>query len=408
MLDTYGVVQGNWVGWSTSVAAQIHSVIQAHIHPSSLVITDVGLLSETDGDGILEPGESAELALILENIGDETYTSVNGLLSTDSEWITITVAAADYPGFAPGEQHANLTPFQLTVDAGAPPLFDADLHLALLADGTEHETAAVLSIGQLTEYYRVDVESGIGDWTHGSTGDWNDEWHISTQDSQSLTHSWKCGATGAGDYGNHLDSRLTTEPIQLLPYSRLAFRQRIDCELSTAFPDSAYDGAILEISTDGINWVQLTTALSGGYNKFFRWESGGGNPATHPFPGGTICWSGSYNWLETVFDLTAYGEATVQFRFRFGSDNGTGAGGWFIDDVVLMGYDIGPGDPLVITISYSEPNVVVTWDEQPAATGYKVYHSSEPYGPFELVQDGTLNSYTTSEAGPFFYYVTWY
>jgi len=371
-------------------------------------LVEVSLLSETDGDGVLEPGESADLALILENVGDQTYSSVSGTLSTTSEWITITTAAADYPGFAPGEQHANLTPFQLTVAVGAPPLFDAELQLALLADGSEHEVDAVLSVGQLTEYYLVDVESGAGGWTHAGSGDWGDQWHISTQDSQSPTHSWKCGDTGTVDYAGHLDSRLTTEAIQLLPYSRLAFQHRIDAEISGTYPDSAYDGGVVEISTDSINWVQLTAALSGDYNKTFRWESGGGSPATHPFPGGTTCWSGSFGWQETVFDLEAYADATVQFRFRFGSDNGTGAAGWFIDDVSLSGYDSGPGAPLVITISYSEPNVVVSWGEEPTATGYKVYRSSEPYGTFELVQDSTLNSYTTTAGGQYFFYVTWY
>ncbi len=403
------MVQGNWVGWSGATAAEIHLAIQQHINPSPLLLTDIVLLSETDGDGVLEPGEAGELELTLQNTTHHAYSIVSAQLTVDSPWVTIETATAEYPAFAPLEQHGNLTPFLLTINADAPPLFDTGLVLELLVDGEEHSVSAVLSVGQLIEYYRMDVEEGTDTWTHGGIEDWGDQWHISTEDSQSPVHSWKCGATAVGDYANHLDSRLVTETIQLLPYSRLSFRHRIDSELSGAFPDSAYDGAIVELSADGVNWEQLTSALSGGYNRFFRWESGGGSPASHPFQGGMACWSGSFDWLETVFDLTAYGEAAVQFRLRFGSDNGGGDEGWYIDDFILTGYEQPqPGEPLFISISYTNPWVTINWETEPQATGYRVYRCDTPYGDFEMVQEGTTNSYITDGIGEFFYYVTWF
>ena len=372
----------------------------------SFTLFEIDLLSDDDGDGVLEPGESAELALVVENVSEETFSLVSGLLSSVSPWLTLETATADYPAFAPGAQHGNLTPFVLSVDPEAPPVFDADLTLLLQADGSEHQIDAIMNIGQLTEYYAIDVEQGAGDWTHSGEGDWLDQWHLSTEDSQSPTHSWKCGDTGGGDYVGHLDSRLTTGAIQLLPFSRLSFAHRIDAEVSGSYPDSAYDGGIVEISTDGLNWEQLVEA---GYNKTFRWEAGSGNPATHPFPGGTPCYSGSFGWQESFIDLASWETQTVQFRFRFGSDNGTGAAGWFIDDISLVGYEQSqPGEPLVISITYNDTFVTINWEVEPAATGYRVYRSATPYGLFELVQDGAPNSYTGLAEGEFFYYVTWY
>ncbi len=371
----------------------------------SFELVGVDLLSDNDGDGVLEPGESGELSLLIENVSDETFAVVEGTLSTTSEWVAIETVTAGYPGFTPGEQHSNTTPFVLSVDAEAPPVFDADLRLTLQADGSEHLMDTTLGIGQLTEYYTCDVEQGAGEWTHSPADGWSDQWHISTEDSQSPTHSWKCGDSSTGEYAAHLDSRLTTEPIQLLPYSTLTFTHRINAEVSGTYPDSAYDGGIVEISTDGMNWAQL----AGDYNKSFRWESGGGNPATHPFQGGASCFSGSFDWQESAFDLAALAGETVQFRFRFGSDNGGGDEGWYIDDFALAGYEQSqPGEPLVITINYTDPWITISWEMEPQATGYRVYRCDTPYGDYELVQELPTSSYTVSEVGTYFYHVTWF
>ena len=371
----------------------------------SFELIEVNLLSEDDGDAVLEPGETGELSLLVENVSDDSFTFVGGTLSTASEWVTIETATSSYPAFAPGEQQDNLTSFVLSVDADAPPVFEVQLTLTLEADGSEHVMNTTLGIGQLTEYYTFDVEQGDADWTHDAADGWSDQWHISTEDSQSPAHSWKCGDSGTGEYVAHLDSRLTTEPIQLLPYSTMAFTHRMDAEVSGAYPDSAYDGGIIEVSTDGSNWTQLM----GNYNKQFRWESGSGNPTTHPFPGGSSCFSGSFDWQEALFDLSALAGETAQFRFRFGSDNGGGDEGWYIDDFTLTGYEQAqPGEPLAITISYNDPWVIVSWEAEPEATGYRVYRCDTPYGDYEMVHEGSASSYTASGVGEYFYYVTWF
>ena len=78
--------------------------------------------------------------------------------------------------------------------------------------------------------------------------------------------------------------------------------------------------------------------------------------------------------------------------------------------MALWGYTAGPGgDPLFITIHFNNPYMFISWEEEPGATGYRVYRSTTPYDQFHLVQDGSINSYTTSMVGSdYFYYVTWY
>ncbi|MBL7033476.1 MAG: hypothetical protein ISR91_04960, partial [Candidatus Delongbacteria bacterium] len=109
--------------------------------------------------------------------------------------------------------------------------------------------------GNIEVYFAVDVEDGDEGWTHSSPGGWVDQWHISTEDSYSPSHSWKCGDSGTGNYTEELDARLVLPELAIYPNTVMNFRHRLQAEISGIYPDSAYDGGILEISTDGgDNW----------------------------------------------------------------------------------------------------------------------------------------------------------
>ncbi|MCK4304226.1 MAG: agmatine deiminase family protein, partial [Candidatus Eisenbacteria sp.] len=179
----------------------------------------------------------------------------------------------------------------------------------------------------------ADMEGG-SDWTHAVvTGGFNDEWHLSTQRNHTAggTTSWKCGSTGAGDYGDRLDAGLVTESFELTIDSRLAYWQWIDAEFSSYYTGYAYDGGLLEINT-GSGWEMIEP--EGGYPYLIRNVSG-----TGPFASETGVFSGSEDWHEVSFDLSAY-EGMAQLRFRFGSDSSTGGEGWYVDDVSVDGFEI--------------------------------------------------------------------
>ena len=55
----------------------------------------------------LDPGETGTLRVVLENIGNLTANSVNGVLTTDSQWVTITDANGTYGSVAPGSSVGN-------------------------------------------------------------------------------------------------------------------------------------------------------------------------------------------------------------------------------------------------------------------------------------------------------------
>ncbi len=179
------------------------------------------------------------------------------------------------------------------------------------------------------------MEAGAGDWTHGAvSGGFGDQWHLSTERNHTAggSSSWKCGDAGTGSYANLLDAGLVTPEIELTEDSALRYWQWIEAEVSSAYPGYAYDGGLVEISYEGGPWTQISPV--GGYTHLVR---AGGTPG--PFPAGTPFFSGSVDWHEVEFDLSAY-SGMARLRFRFGSDGATVREGWHIDDVEIDGFEI--------------------------------------------------------------------
>ncbi len=197
-------------------------------------------------------------------------------------------------------------------------------------------TLHMFVVAPQVDHVSEDVETGSPDWTHeAASGGFNDEWHISTERNHTAAgdNSWKCGDTGTGDYGNLLDAALMTPVFDLLPYGRLTFWQWIETDTSTAYPEYAYDGGIVELSLDGGAFMQIFPVE--GYTHQIRH---GINPG--PFPEGLMVFAGSRDWHQINFDLSAY-EGDAQIRFRFGTDYGANREGWYIDDVLIEGFQVG-------------------------------------------------------------------
>jgi subtilisin family serine protease len=190
-------------------------------------------------------------------------------------------------------------------------------------------------VAPIVDLFSDTIEGGAGAWTHGSiTGGYGDQWHISTERNHTPggSSSWKCGDTGTGTYASLLDAGLVTPVVELTEDSFLHYWQWIDAEVSGAHPGYAYDGGLVEISLDGGPWTQIFP--EGGYTHRVRT---GSNPG--PFPAETQFFSGTLDWHEVSFDLSAY-SGPARLRFRFGSDGADQQEGWHIDDVVVDGFEI--------------------------------------------------------------------
>lgn len=325
-------------------------------------------------DGSLSEGESANLIVSLANYG-AAATAVTGILSSADIYIAITDTFALFGDVAEDSAVSNLSdPFTVTADVAAPFGHQAQMVLSLAADGGYSEVRYfTLTIGRDTVYWSDDMETGEDGWTHGVVlAGYSDQWHLSAEMYASPTHAWKCGDSGSGTYANYLDAGLVTPPLEVLPDAKFSFSHWLESELSNLYPDSAFDGGILELSADGGPFVQVTPV--GGYPKTFRTYRGS-RSFSGPMPG-LPCFAGSIYWQRCEVDLAAYEGQTVQLRFRFGSDSSTTREGWYIDDVELRGRapDPLPPEPVLdLVILPLEENVQLSWSPTVGALGYTIY-----------------------------------
>ncbi|MBU0509701.1 choice-of-anchor J domain-containing protein, partial [bacterium] len=269
------------------------------------------------------------------------------------------------------------------------------------------ESNADFSIQAVQTVFHESFESGAPSWTHAAaSGGWVDDWHISSERRRTGTYSYKCGDPGAGTYHNLCDAWLTSPTIANLPAdATLQFYHQIESELSSAFPDSAYDGGLIEISVDGGAFTRITPMQ--GYPKTIRFTAGGGNPYTGPLPG-VPCFAGDIlSWTPVEIDLAAYAGQTIQLRWRFASDAGTADEGWYVDDVKIFAP---AAEEFNVTVASSGADIILRW----ANLGYpfyRVYHASSASGPFELLDWTSATEMTivngTSELKKFYYVVGW-
>ncbi|OYD15223.1 hypothetical protein CH333_06130 [candidate division WOR-3 bacterium JGI_Cruoil_03_44_89] len=173
-----------------------------------------------------------------------------------------------------------------------------------------------------------DMEEGTDGWSHTNIRPgYRDEWHLTSNRNHTPDggQSWWCGNEASGGYSNKVDAVLISPEVNLDSLSFLAFWHWIDVEIEN--DTVAWDGGIVEMSTDGGNhWSQITPI--GGYP--YRIEY---NPAS-PFVWNTPCFSGFFDWSLAQFKIEGY-NGPAQFRLHFGSDSYVTYEGWYIDDVIV-------------------------------------------------------------------------
>jgi hypothetical protein len=173
---------------------------------------------------------------------------------------------------------------------------------------------------QQTVAFDDDVESGAGDWVVDTAVGGGVNWTIVADGhAHSPTHAWF-----SSDYGAVKDDRLVTGPIALGGgTTTLSFWHEFDFE-------SGWDGGVLEVSTNGTTWQDVTavgTFVQGGYNDTL--STYGSNPLS-----GRDAWSGSSSGFgQTVVDLSGLAGSEVWIRFRLGCDGSVSDVGWWIDDI---------------------------------------------------------------------------
>jgi len=83
------------------------------------IVSETPTETSGDGDGVLEPGESASMLTVLKNLGGVPPANLTGLLATSTPGVTITNNSSTFPAIpALGGTGANNTPYAFALSSG--------------------------------------------------------------------------------------------------------------------------------------------------------------------------------------------------------------------------------------------------------------------------------------------------
>ncbi|OYD13717.1 hypothetical protein CH333_07355 [candidate division WOR-3 bacterium JGI_Cruoil_03_44_89] len=219
-----------------------------------------------------------------------------------------------------GTEIVEFTPF--TTVAGS---YDVTAYTSLVGDENLGNDTLTSSFGVVG--YVEDFETTDGGFAPTpETGAW--EWGEPTSGPGSAHSGVNLWATNLeGDYTNSADWRLERDFVATSDDPVLSFYHWYDIE-------SYYDGGNVKISTDGgATWQIMYPEVP--YPEDAAYSGNAGIP-DEP------CYSGSAtSWQIATFDLSAYVNTDDVFliRWHFGSDASVPYPGWYIDDVMGLGFE---------------------------------------------------------------------
>ncbi len=317
------------------------------------VLEGTGTTASCDDDGVFDTGETVRVRVTLRNSGIEPLSRTSMTLSSEDP--DVVFPSGQTVSFGPSEPHM---------------LVSAELPVALFGVGTRRNL--VLRID-----YRDAEQTVPGDQTHQMLLRVNTDelpWTSTLETVEAPTHSWTFESTptssriepwsrradppGVSSFyfhgpNNGVPALLSLiSPLILVSETetfRFTFQHRYAFERGTN--GNYYDGSVLELSEDeGQTWTDIGASATPTYNGTL--DNSTTNPADRNPLGGRQAYGGqspSYPaYTPVTVDLgTTYAGKLVRIRFRIGTDNGTSAAGWDLDDLQFEGLENTPFSQLL-------------------------------------------------------------
>ena len=177
-----------------------------------------------------------------------------------------------------------------------------------------------------TQVYNIDFESGAGGWTQAGT---NGSWAL----TGARFHSASTSVFTPDSDAVGLEAAFS--PLVAVPLgpTRLRFWQWQEIEAQVGDPThSCYDGAVIEISTEGggDTYQRLEDEIT--TNPY----DGLINPGSGNELGDQMAWCGDpRDWTETIVDLTNFSGNDIHLKLILSSDSSIGREGWYVDDITI-------------------------------------------------------------------------
>ncbi len=297
-----------------------------------------------NNNGVLDPGESAEFVVTIQNSGSGQADAVAAVISEGDIYIDVSDDSGDFGVLAAsgGTGMNDFDVFVVAADASCPRGHEAVFQLDVTAvNGFTATLYFTIIVGDRVVFFSDDFSfdqgwtglGGSGEWTIGPAtgGAGNDSYggsdpaidHSLTGDNGVLGNDLTGG--DGGDYNSGLSSTywVTSPLLDCADFNGviLNFHRWLGVE------SSSYDHAYLQIY-DGSSWGTIFE-----------------NSATID----------ESEWTAQEFDVSAAADSNTSFQIRFGigvSDGSMNYCGWNLDDLTLKGY--GERTSAIISLSTEE------------------------------------------------------
>ena len=150
------------------------------VYGYALKLDEIIVLNDNNDDGVLDAGESADLHIVISNMGDEPATSIVGALSTAFPHLIIN----DTIGFFGDIENDGQTfaDFSVTLSSDAPEAYIIDLSLDLVNDNDMHSNLDFELLKGIIVFADANVETICV-----SHGDTNGDGRLSYEEAASIT-----------------------------------------------------------------------------------------------------------------------------------------------------------------------------------------------------------------------------
>jgi hypothetical protein len=346
-------------------------------------------------NGVADPGETVTVNLALRNVGNLSASNVVAVLQ-ESGGVLAPSPAQDYGVLLAGGPSA-VRPFTFTAGGVCGGTITATFRvqdgtnwLSTLAQGFRLgvRTQAVVFTQNFDAVSAPSLPSGWG--VVPTLG-----WVTSTSSRDTLPNA------AFAVEPSTVSEKTLTSPSVTIPSTnaQVAFRHNYNTE-------TGYDGGVLEISQQGGAFTDILAA--GGV--FSAGEYGGTLDASYGNPvGSRPAWTGSSaGWITTSVDLPPGAPGrTILLRWRFGSDDGIGGSGWYVDTVAISTVQYNccapPVAPEIVELRRAPASISFAYDSLAGQT-YRIQSSSNLLAaPWVNLQtnagDGTRKFFTNAIAG---------
>lgn len=211
-----------------------------------------------DGNGRLDPGETANLLIDASNLGHSDCFNTNVFLETMSPWLTIEQAQVDIGDLA--KEETKVAAFNVSADEFAPEGTPLELDFELLSGDYHCQEKIASTIGLLMEDFE--------------TGDFSAfEWRSSGQTGWTITEEWPfegdyCSKSGSIGDNQHTDLYIT---LTTMGEGDFSFYRKVSSEDSWDYLRFSIDGNPTAAWSGEKDWEQFTYGLNSGTHTL-KWS----------------------------------------------------------------------------------------------------------------------------------------